>query len=120
MFTSDYFEINTEECLSTFFSPQHERATHAACIRNYITVEVLRDWANEFNLFLANQFIYKYSLQKWASHFGNWLPKQDKSKPPPHLSMGKAPETKLQKNVTANISAKEKNRLFHERNNNNQ
>lgn len=117
LFEKDYEEIDVDRCLEFYFQPKYDRTRQAVAMSNYINDMILRDWAMAFNLFLVSEGNTEKTVKDWMKHFNRWLNLQDTTQPPQKV---KQPTTKLQQNITANLSAKEKNRILHERNSNNQ
>lgn len=93
LFPSDkYLPKPVDECLQIYFTTTYyARTRELICMTRHIgNEELLRSWAESFNIFLITEGKPEKTLNEYAEHFPRWLKFQDLNSNPKDLFNVKA------------------------------
>lgn len=81
--TEMYLSSPVEDCAARYTESMYfQKSREEVAMRHHIDEEILKDWSDVFVRFLTGKGELKKTLKDFASHFSNWMPKQDFTKTP--------------------------------------
>lgn len=82
-----WLSSDLERCFDLYFNRKYfKRTRETLCMRSHFNEDVLKGWAESFNLYLYGKGEPQKSLKDWSTHLSNWLKFQNLQSNPKDLN----------------------------------